>query len=143
VIRTGARIFFADNSKDYLGRCDVFARVATGLGLTPIVWGGAGLAVRHSNQDGAIRDDFYSAQAVVLYFGSPNDGSNHEDHWVLPELRHRIASGVGCILYASENFPISVFQKYGYAGEPRVLSGGDDFGSALQYDVQELIADHS
>jgi hypothetical protein len=46
-------------------------------------------------------------------------------------------------LYVSKDFPISVLQKYGYAGRPRVISGGDDFGDALQNDLKDLIADHS
>jgi hypothetical protein len=143
VIRKGARIFFTDNSRDYLGRCDVFARTASGLGLTPVVYGGAGSAIRQSNQDSEIRDDFYSAQAVILYFGAPNDSSNHEDHWVLPELKHRIASGADCMLYVSEDFPVSVLQKYGYAGQPQVVCGGDDFGTALQSGLKKLIGVHS
>ena len=138
MIRKGDRIFFADNSKNYLERCDVFARTVLGLGLVPVFYGGAGAAVRRSNQDRAMRDDFYGAKAVVLYFGAPKDSSNHEDHWVLPEIKHRIA-GVDCLLYLSEDFLLSVLQNHGYVGQPRVLSDGEDFGAALQNDLQKLM----
>jgi hypothetical protein len=138
VIRKDDRVFFADNSKDYLERCGAFTRTARGLGLSPVTYGGAGTAVRQSNQDREMRDDFYCAQAIVLYFGAPKDGSNHEDHWVLPEIKHCI-SGVDCLLYLSEDFPLSVLQNHGYVGQPKVLSGGEDFGAALQNDLQKLM----
>jgi hypothetical protein len=143
VIKKGDRVFFADNSKSYLQRCDVFGKTAEALGLVPALHGGVGAAVRQSNQDGEIRDSFYAAQAIVLYFGAPNDGSNHDDHWVLPELKHRITSGADLLIYVSEDFPVNVLQKYGYADRPQVLSGGNDFGTVLRNDLKKLIGERS
>ena len=53
-----------------------------------------------------MRDDFYDTHAIVLYFGVPKDNTSYEDHWVLPEIKHRIAA-VDCLLYVSEDFPLS------------------------------------
>jgi len=80
VLREGERVFFADSSRDYQARCDVFQRTVQGMGLEPVFYAGAGKAVHQSNLDREIRDDFYAARAIVLYFGSPKEGSNHEDH---------------------------------------------------------------
>ena len=139
MIKKGDRVFFTDNSKGYLERRDVFEVAVRNGGLTPIFYGGAGAAVRRSNQDSEMRDDFYGADAVVLYFGAPEENSNHEDHWVLPEIIHLMAAGVDCLVYVSDDFPLSVLAKYGYAGQPRALSVGDDFGAALQDDLQKMM----
>lgn len=140
VIKKGDRVFFADNSKSYLERCEAFERIAQSAGLIPVYYGGAGMAVRQSNQDRDIRDDFWNAEAIVLYFGAPKDNSNHEDHWVLPEISRRVATGVDCLIYVSDDFPLNTLQKYGYMDQPRVLSAGDDFGAALRSDLQNIIA---
>lgn len=139
MINKGNRVFFTDNSKGYLERCNTFAKIVRSIGLDPVFYGGAGAAVRRSNQDKEIRDDFYGVQAIVLYFGAPEDDSNYDDHWVLPELRYCDAIGVDCLLYISEEFPLNVLQKYGYVGQPRMLSVGADFGAALQNDLQKII----
>jgi len=143
VISTGDKVFFADNSRDYLERGEAYARTARALGLVPVFWGGAGVAVRQSNQDSEIRNDFYNSRAAVLYFGAAKDSSNPEDHWVLPELKHFAASGADCLVYVSEDFPSGVLPKYGYAGQPRVLSGGHDFGTVLQNDLKRLMGDQA
>jgi hypothetical protein len=140
MIKKGDRVFFADNSKGYLERCEAFAGIARGAGLTPVYYGGVGAAVRQSNQDKDIRDDFWKAHAIVLYLGAPNDNSDYDDHWVLPEISHRVATGVDCLIYVSDNFPLSTLQKYGYAGPPKVLSVSDDFGAALRSDLEKIIA---
>jgi len=139
VIRKGDRIFFADNSKDYLERCDVFASTARGLGLLPVFYGGAGAAVRQSNQDREMRGDFYGAQAIVLYFGSPKDGSDHEDHWILPEVKYAVESGLFCLVYVSKDFPKDILAKHGYNREAKVMSAEDDFGAILRDDLQKFI----
>jgi hypothetical protein len=131
--------FFADNSKDYLERCDAFARTVRDLGLVPVFHGGAGAAVRQSNQDGEMRDDFYGARAIVLYFGSPKEGSHYEDHWALSEIKHAVASGVDCLVYVSQDFPKAVLAKHGYSREPKVLSAEDDLGAALRSDLGNLL----
>ena len=140
MIKKGDRVVFTDNSKGYLERCDAFARIVRSTGLIPVFYGGLGAAVRQSNQDKEIRDAFWEAQAIVLHFGAPKDNSNHEDHWVLPEISHRIATGVDCLIYVSDNFPLSILQKHGYAGQPKLLSAGDDFGAVLRSDLQNIIA---
>jgi hypothetical protein len=59
-------------------------------------------------------------------------------HWVLPEIKHCI-TGVDCLLYLSEDFTLSVLQNHGYVGQLRVLSDCEDFGAALQNDLQKLM----
>jgi hypothetical protein len=135
VIQKGARVFFADNSVGYARRCETFGTIARSLGLHPALYGGVGEAVRRSNQDEDIRGDFWEAQAIVLYFGAPNDNSSHEDHWVLPEISHRVASGVDLLVYVSDDFPLSILQRYGYTGQPKVLTAGDDFAVILRTDL--------
>jgi hypothetical protein len=102
--------------------------------------GGASKGLRQSNFDREIRDDFYAARAFVLYFGSPKEGGDHEDHWVLEEIRHLIGSGVPCLAYLSKDFPEEILVKHGYNGEVRVLSTEADFGAALQRDLNVAIA---
>ena len=76
----------------------------------------------------------------MLYFGSPKEGGDHEDHWVLEEIRHLIGSGVPCLAYLSKDFPEEILVKHGYNGEVRVLSTEADFGAALQRDLNVAIA---
>jgi len=139
MIKKGEPVLFADNSKGYLERCDAFERAAKDVGLIPIHYGGVGARVRESNLDKEIRDDFWRARAVVLYFGAPGEGSNYEDHWVLPEIRHCIATAIDCLIYVSDDFPHAILRKYGYALQPKVLSSRDDFGAVLRSDLEEII----
>ena len=139
MIRKGDRIFFADNSKDHLERCDVFVRTARELGLVPVFYCGAGAAVQQSNQDREMRNDFYGAQAIVLYFGSPKDGSDYEDHWVLRELKYAVESGVSCLVYVSKDFPKDILVNYGYNHEAKVVSAEDDFAAILRDDLKNFI----
>jgi hypothetical protein len=133
VIKRGDRVFFADNSKGYLERCQTFATTARDLGLVPFWYGGVGRTVRDSNVDREIRDDFYGAQAIVLYFGDPKDeGSNYEDHWALPEIEYALNSGVSCLVYVSKEFPREVLTRYGYLGEAKSFD-------ELRNDVARLI----
>jgi hypothetical protein len=139
VLQRRERVFFADNSQDYQARCDVFRRTVRSMGLQPMVYAGAVNAVRQSNLDREMRDDFYAARAIVPYFGSPKEGSDHEDHWVLRELRHVIESGVPCLVYVSKDFPRDILLNHGYNVEPEVLSTEADFGIALQRDLAKLV----
>jgi hypothetical protein len=120
VIKKGDRVFFADNSKGYLERCRTFEATASELGLVPVSYGGVGRIVRDSNVDREIRDDFYGAQAIVLYFGDPkDDGNDYENHWVLPEIECALNSGVPCLVYVSKEFPREVLTRHGYRGEAK------------------------
>jgi hypothetical protein len=120
VLKKGDRVFFADNSKGYLERCRTFEATAGELGLVPVSHGGVGRIVRDSNVDREIRDDFYAAQAIVLYFGEPKDeGSDYENHWVLPEIVYARNSGVRCLVYVSMEFPKEVLTRHGYRGEAK------------------------
>ncbi len=138
MLQKGERVFFADNSKDDQARCAVFARTTRDLGLVPVSYSGAGTAVRHSSLDREIRNDFYAARAVVLYFGTPKEGSSHGDHWVLREIRHVASAGVPCLVYVSEDFPKEILVNHGYQNEPKVTSEAD-FGAALGRDLASLI----
>jgi hypothetical protein len=140
VLQKGERVFFADNSKDYLTRLQVFNGTVQGLGLLPAPYGGMGLEVRDSNVDAKMRDDFYGARAIVLYFGSPKDGSNYEDHWVLPELRHAVAAGVDFLIFVSEDFPKAILARHGYDRDPVVILPQDDFGTVLKAALEGLLA---
>ena len=75
MLQKGERVFYADNSKDYLTRCGVFGQVVRDMGLEPVLYGGVGNMVRQSSVDSEIRNDFYTARAIVLYFGSPKQGA--------------------------------------------------------------------
>jgi hypothetical protein len=110
------------------------------VGLKPVSYAGAGKAVRQSNLDREMRDDFYAARVIVLYFGSPTKGSDHEDHWALQEIRHITESGVPCLVYVSKDFPTDVLVRYGYNREAQVVSAEADFGAFLQRDLARLIA---
>jgi hypothetical protein len=140
VLQKGDRVFYADNSKDYLTRCDVFQRTVHGRGLVPVFYGGVGKIVRESNVDQRMRDDFYTAQAIVLYFGSPKEGSNDDDHWALHEIGHATASGASCLVYISKDFPREILLEHSYDGMAEVLSTEADFGAALQRDLAKLLA---
>ena len=142
MIRKGDRVFFADNSKGYLERCKAFTSAVRDAGLVPLSYGGAGTAVRQSTLDREIRDDFYGAQAIVLYFGTPENNSNYEDHWALSELKHRIGTNVDFLVYVSEDFPVGILQQFGYVGQHRVLSNSDQFGAVLRSDLERII-EHS
>jgi hypothetical protein len=138
LLQKGERVFFADNSEGDQAHCELFARTARALGLETVFHAGAGAAVRHSSLDREIRNDFYAARAVVLYFGAPKEGSNHEDHWVLPEIRHVANTGVPCLVYVSENFPKAILANHGYQSEPNVTTEAD-FSAILQRDLASLI----
>jgi hypothetical protein len=71
VLQKGERVFFADNSKGGQARADVFRMTVQGMGFVPVFYVGTGSAVRQSNLDRELRSDFYSARAIVLYFGYP------------------------------------------------------------------------
>jgi hypothetical protein len=139
MLQKGEPVFFVDNSKDNQAHCDVFQRTVQGLGLKPVFYAGPGKHVRHSNVDREMRDDFYAARAIVLYFGSPN-GSDYEDHWVLQEMRYVAASGVPIFVYVSKDFPRDILVNHGYSREPEVLSSEADFGAALRRDLASFIA---
>jgi hypothetical protein len=140
VLQKGERVFFADNSKDCQARCAVFQRTVQGMGLEPVFYAGAGEAFRQSNLDREMRDDFYAARAIVLYFGSPKEGSDHEDHWVLQEIRHVAESSVPCLVYVSKDFPRDILVNHGYHGETEVLSSEVDFSTAVQRDLAKFLA---
>jgi hypothetical protein len=140
VLQKGERVFYADNSKDYLIRCGVFGQVVRDMGLEPVLYGGVGNMVRQSSVDSEIRNDFYTARAIVLYFGSPKQGSDHEDNWVLEEIRHVAESVVPCLLYVSKDFPREILVERGYHREPEVVSSEAEFSIALQRDLAKLIA---
>jgi hypothetical protein len=140
VLHKDDRVFYADNSKDYLTRCDVFERTVQGRGLVPVFYGGVGKIVHKSNVDQRMRDDLYTARAIVLYFGSPKEGSNNDDHWALNEIGHATASGVPCLVYISKNFPREVLLEHGYDRVPEVLSTEADFGASSQRDLDKLLA---
>jgi hypothetical protein len=140
VLQNGERVFFADNSKGGQARADVFQKTVRGMGFVPVFYVGAGSAVRQSSLDSEMRGDFYSARAIVLYFGSPVEGSNDEDHWVLDELGHAIASGTPSLIYVSKDFPRDVLAKHGYRQDPEVLMTDADFGAALRRDLAKLAA---
>ncbi len=140
MLQKGERVFFADNSKDYQVRCEVFRGTVQGMGLEPAIYAGAGNAVRQSSLDRDMRDDFYAARAIVLYFGSPKEGSDHEDHWVLQEIKHVIESGVPCLVYVSKDFPRDILVKHAHNGEVEVLSTEVEFSTALQRDLAKLTA---
>jgi hypothetical protein len=140
VLQEGERVFYADNSKDYLTRCDVFARMVRATDLVPVFYGGVGNVVRQSNVDAEIRSDFYAARAIVLYFGTPKEGSDYEDHWVLQEIRHVVESDVPCLVYVSKDFPRETLAKHGYHGEVEVVSSDADFGTMLQQGLAKLTA---
>ena len=135
MLQKGERVFFADNSRDDQARCDIFRRTVQGMGLQPVFYAGAGKAVRQITLDGEMRDDFYGARAIVLYFGPPKEGSDHEDHWVLHEIRHVVERGLPCLVYVSEDFPGDILAKHGYLGHAEVLSSETDFATALQRDL--------
>lgn len=109
------------------------------MALQPVVYSGAGNAERQSTLDRELRDDFYAARAIVLYFGSPKQGGDYEDHWVLQEIRHIIGSSVPCLVYVSNDFPRAILAKHGYDQEPKIVSTNADFGTALQRDLSNLI----
>ena len=140
MLQEGERVFYADNSRDYLTRCDVFARVVRAAGLVPVFYGGVGNVVRQSNVDAEIRSDFYAARAIVLYFGTPKEGSDYEDHWVLQEIRHLAQSDVLCLVYVSKDFPREILATHGYHGEVEVVSSDADFGTMLQQGLAKLTA---
>jgi hypothetical protein len=140
MLQKGDRVFFTDNSKGDQARCIIFQRAVRDLGLEPVFYAGASRAVRESNVDREIREDFYTARALVLYFGSPKEGSDHEDHWVLPEIRHAARSGVPCLAYVSKDFPKEILVKHGYDGKAEVVLSEADFGPALQRDLGRLVS---
>jgi hypothetical protein len=104
----------------------------------PVFYGGVGNVVRQSNVDAEIRNDFYAARAIVLYFGSPKEGSDYEDHWVLEEIRHVAESGAPFLVYVSKDFPRDILANHGYRGEVEVVSSEVDFGTSLQRKLASL-----
>ena len=95
--------------------------------------------VRQSNVDAEIRNDFYAARAIVLYFGSPKEGSDYEDHWVLREVRHIAETDVPCLVYVSKDFPRDILAEHSYRGEVEVVSSEAEFSTSLQRDLARLI----
>jgi hypothetical protein len=132
-------VFFAINSRDDNPWIDSFIRVVRGRGLKPIWYSGAGRDVvppagMSDTLDTELREDFYPAKTIVLYFGEPKKGSDDEDHWVLSNLAH-VGTGHTLLVYVSKDYPVEVLRRYGFKGVPIVVAGPAEFEKSLREQI--------
>lgn len=132
-------VFFAINSRDDSPWIESFLRVVRERGLRPIHYSGAGRDIvpqagQSNTLDDELRDDFYPAKTIVLYFGEPKKGSDDEDHWVLSNLAH-VGSEHALLVYVSRDYPVGVLRRYGFKGTPIVVPNPAEFEKSLREQI--------
>jgi hypothetical protein len=135
------QVFFAINSPDSEPWIAEFLRIVEELELVPIYYSGAGRAILPDDElpntiDDGIRDDFYSAKTVVLYLAS-KDGSDYEDHWVLPNIRY-LSKDRNLLVYTSNDYPNDILARYGSDCVSVVVADAIEFGSLLREALQKF-----
>lgn len=79
----------SDLSEGFARLSGAVAQAIASRGVKPVSYAGITRAARSSNLDREIRDDFFSAEAVVLVFSEATAGCFPvADHWAIDELRH-------------------------------------------------------
>lgn len=127
-------VFFAINSHDNNPWIESFVRVVRERGLRPIYYSGAGREIVRSNLDAELREDFFNAKTIVLYFGEPKDGSDGEDHWVLANLAH-VGAGHSLLVYVSKDYPVEILKRYQFKGTPILVANPADFEKSLREQI--------
>jgi hypothetical protein len=95
VADTDASIIYCDNGLDSAQFCAVFEDVVKSLAFRPVHYSGVGVAVRTSNQDKQLRDDFYEAIVAVIRLA----GNEPLDNWAVPEFNHCQTVGKRLLVY--------------------------------------------
>jgi hypothetical protein len=136
VADTNASIIYCDNGPDSARYCEVFADVVRSLGMRPVSYSSVGAAIRSSNQDHQLRDEFYQAAVAVIRLA----GHEPLDNWAVAEFPYCQKVGKELLIYvdglsaqARSTIAMNVTNPFSE------ISGIDDFRQNLPRDLRRLL----
>lgn len=143
MLQKGDCAFFCHNGMGISDYDTAARQTIESLGLILFYYSGVTLAVRNSNLDREIRDDFYNAKvAVVLLCGKDQRGEGQSigDNWAIPELKHVISYGRNCLVYATAEATDEEIESLDLPVDVRTVRDADHFAIALKQDLEQLMS---
>jgi hypothetical protein len=143
-VKKGDTVLFVENSREsgvLEGQFGAeFYRVAgTELGLYAIFYMGVSLRPP-INVETDLNHDFARAAALVVYLGTPREGSQHADDWGLAHLAAALERGIPCLVYVAPNYPRELLKGLSsLATEAKSVNTREEFVDLLRQDLQSLI----
>lgn len=107
------------------------------FGLVPLIYEGVRLRVRESSLDREIRDDFYSADLIVILL-DVKEGEPLSDNWALPEIKH--ISKRPLLVCASSSASSDEIKKLNLPIDVVLVDGKEDFADHLQKQLTQLMS---
>lgn len=139
MLQKNDKVFYCDNGRGVSSYRGAASKTIQTLGLTPLVYGGAGLGARNSNIDKEIRDDFYKSKVVVLLIGEGGKWMSIEDNWALPELETAISKGIDCLVYITSGLTELGIRRLHLTSSVIAVNNEKHFESSLKQNLERLM----
>jgi len=137
-------VCYVDNGPDAFAYCQIAKQVIERCKMIPITYANFGERVRRSNQDHAVRDDFYGAMVAAIRFSG--DSKKVADHWAIAEFEKAwdqdffIARRERLLVYADMPIPIAILHQHRLSENIHVVQTLDDFQSRFEIDLKALVS---